>query len=97
MVSNVSLVGRAKEIIEEEKCRIIEIDSYTEYGAKTFRFKVRHWSYELKGKLFGFKEGTLVIIVGRLINDEKGETIIVAEKIEFLNDGANEIVALWLD
>ena len=44
MVSNVSLVGRAKEIIEEEKCRIIEIDSYTEYGAKTFRFKVRHWS-----------------------------------------------------
>ena len=94
MVSNVSLVCRAKEIIEEDKCRIVEIDSYNEYGAKTFRFKVRHWTQQIRGKLFGFPEGTLLIIVGRLINDDKGETVIIAEKIQFLNDGRYEFVAL---
>jgi hypothetical protein len=91
MVSDVTLVCRAKEVIEEERCRVVEIDTYDEYGATTFRFKVRHWSYEVRGKLFTFKEGTLLIVIGRLINDEKGETVIVAEKIQYLNDGSKEL------
>ena len=94
MISNVSLVGRAMEIIEEEKCRIVEIDSYNEKGAFTFKFKVRHWSHQIKGKLFGFKQGALVLIIGKLINDSKGETIIVAEKVGFLDNGEKKVVLL---
>jgi hypothetical protein len=30
-----------------------------------------------------------------LINDEKGETVIVAEKIQYLNDGSKELKNLW--
>ena len=78
MISNVSLVCRAKEIITEEKVRVVEIDSYNERGAFTFRFKVKHWSHEIRGKLFSIKDGALVIIIGKLINNEKGETIIVS-------------------
>ena len=94
MISNVSLVCRAKEIITEEKVRVVEIDSYNERGAFTFRFKVKHWSHEIRGKLFSIKEGALVIIIGKLINNEKGETIIVSEKIEFLDRGDRQIVSL---
>ena len=95
MISNVSLVCRAKEIITEEKVRVVEIDSYNERGAFTFRFKVKHWSHEIRGKLFSIKDGALVIIIGKLINNEKGETIIVSEKIEFLDRGDRQIVSLW--
>lgn len=94
MVSCVSLVCKAKEIIEEEKCRVVEINSYNEGGECIYRFKVRHWSHQRKGRLFSFKEGTLLIIVGRLINDDKGETLIVAEKIAYLNDGTKKVVDL---
>lgn len=94
MISNVSLVCRAKEIITEEKVRVVEIDSYNERGAFTFRFKVKHWSHEIRGKLFSIKDGALVIIIGKLINNEKGETIIVSEKIEFLDRGDRQIVSL---
>lgn len=94
MISNVSLVCRAKEIIEEEKCRVVEIDSYNEKGAFTFRFKVRHWSHEIRGKLFSIKENSLLVIIGKLINDDKGEAIIVAEKVEFLDKGERQIVSI---
>ena len=94
MISNVSLVCRAKEIITEEKVRVVEIESYNERGAFTFRFKVKHRSHEIRGKLFSIKDGALVIIIGKLINNEKGETIIVSEKIEFLDRGDRQIVSL---
>lgn len=94
MISNVSLVCRAKEIIKAEKCRMVEIDSFNEKGAFTFRFKVRHWSHDIRGKLFSIKEGSLMIIIGKLINDDKGETIIVCEKLEFLDKGERKIVTV---
>ena len=97
MISNVSLVCRAKEIIKAEKCRMVEIDSFNEKGAFTFRFKVRHWSHDIRGKLFSIKEGSLMIIIGKLINDDKGETIIVCEKLEFLDKGERKIVTVWSD
>lgn len=94
MMSDVTLVCRAAEVLEDEAARMVEVDSYGERGDATYRFKVKHWSLQLRGRLFDFKNGTLLIIVGRLVNDSKGDTVIVCEKIEYLDSGIRKIETL---
>lgn len=93
MLSNVTLICRAAEVLEDGS-RMVEIEHFNESGDHLFRFKVRHWFPSVKSKFAKFPIGTLLMISGRLENDVDGNTIILAEKIEYLDKGDKEVIGL---
>lgn len=93
MVSSVCLVCRAKTVLGNGY-RLVEIDNIYDDKIVTNTFKVKYWNKSSKCRFMSFKEGTLLIINGSLSNDEEGNTIIVAEKVSFLDDGERSLKSL---
>ena len=89
MISSVSLVCRAEEILDNG-FRMVSFDNYNEDGAITYRFKVKYWNSSPHCKFMSFKVGTLLVIMGSLANDKDGTPIIVAERVEYLDSGVKE-------
>lgn len=90
MISSVTLVCRAEEVLENGY-RMVSFDNFNDGEAKTFRFKVRYWNSSPNCKFMSFKDGTLLVIMGSLANDENGLPIIVAERVQFLDNGKERI------
>lgn len=93
MISTVSMVCRAKEVLGNGY-RMVEIDNIYEDKIETSKYKVKYWNSSPKCRFMNFKDGTLLIINGSLGNDENGNTIIVAEKVQYLDSGEKEVKAL---
>lgn len=82
MVSDCVLVGRAGQVIDDQH-RMMEIEEFNDKGNVTHKFKVRYYFKGFNSSFMKFKPTDLIIVVGRLANDN-GEVVVIAEKMQYL-------------
>lgn len=93
MISSVSLVCRAEEVLENGY-RMVSLDQFYNDESLTYRFKVKYWNSSPNCKFMSFKNGTVLVIMGSLANDENGFPIIVAERVQYLDNGERKTLEL---
>ncbi|MEG0977637.1 MAG: hypothetical protein RSE56_00130 [Bacilli bacterium] len=85
MLASVNLVCRAGEIISPGT-RWVEFEEMIDCGRFMLnRFIVKYWNEKASSQFMNFVPGTLLVISGRLGNDDAGNTIVICEKVQFLS------------
>lgn len=85
MIACVNMVCRAENVLGKGFREVSVIDDIDD-DCPTYKFKVKYWSESDNSTFMSFKNGTLLIINGRLAQ-ENGEVYIICERVQFL---ANE-------
>ena len=78
----ISLVGKLRDRKFDKKTRILETNRID--GVDPIEVPVRYWTNDESNYLTSLKNGSLVIIRGRIDSDDKIGLFVVVERIEIL-------------
>ncbi len=84
MVSNITILGKAGDVVEgHEEYRYIIVDSYEPFDEKSFESKipVKYWNRGISRVLRNIPNGHYVCIFGRLESDPNIGLYILVEQI----------------
>ena len=89
MISNICLSGYLTAKIVEGKFRYINIDRtpIREREVTTDTIPLAYWNPSPNARMLHLKEGTLVMVTGRLERDDKVGLYVMCERIEYISNG----------